>query len=71
MNIEMQQTNFTHAKCTNCGHLSMIGNFEQKKANEARSENDNNGVMEFYQLILLCPLCGDDSCEALFPSDVN
>lgn len=70
MNATMQQTNFTHGKCMKCGHLALIDKFDQQKKNEAKSEKD--GVtMEFYQLVLICPICGDQFCEALFPNELN
>lgn len=37
----MQLGGFTHAKCHTCGHLGLISNFDQVKANETRTEGED------------------------------
>ena len=71
MKSEMQNTNFTHAKCTNCGHLGKIESFPQRRVNEQKSKGDDGSTFEVYQLVLTCPICTTDNCEALFPNEVN
>lgn len=71
MNTQIQLGNFTHGHCFKCGHMGSIGNFESKKINEAKSEGEDGMTMEFFQLILKCPMCGDEFCEAIFPNEVN
>lgn len=74
MNAQMQQGMFTHGKCTKCGYLALLDKFEQKRINEVKSKSDdseNAMTMEMYQLIIKCPLCGDEFCEALFANEVN
>lgn len=71
MNAQMQQGMFTHGKCTKCGHLAMLDKFEQKKINEVNSTSEDGMTLEAYQLVLKCPLCGDEFCEALFANEVN
>jgi hypothetical protein len=71
MNAQIQNTNFTHGKCTRCGHLALLDKFEQTRINEVKNGNDDGCRMEMYQLVLTCPICGDAFCEALFPNELN
>jgi hypothetical protein len=70
MNAEMQFSTFTHGRCRKCGFFAKLDKFEQKKINESKSEGEA-GTMEMYQLVLKCPLCGDEFCEALYPNEIN
>jgi hypothetical protein len=71
MNAQMQEATFTHGKCKSCGHLALLDKFDHKKANEIKSEGADGFTFEAFQLILICPMCGNEFCEALFPNEVN
>lgn len=71
MNANLQMTTFTHGKCTQCSYLALLDKFESKKINESITEGEDGFRSEFYQLILTCPLCGNENCEAVFPNEVN
>lgn len=71
MNAQMQQGMFTHGKCTKCGYLALLDKFEASKANEVSAKSEDGMTLDMYQLILRCPLCGDEFCEAVFANEVN
>lgn len=62
-------TSFTHAECLNCGHTAKIetfGSFEMKM-----NKNEDSKLIQMTQVIVICPICQDDHCVGLFPSDLN
>lgn len=70
MTSNIQQSNFSHAKCLNCGHLGKLESFESKENPDIIFDNIPEG-MTISCPIFICPICGSDSTEALFPNEVN
>jgi len=71
MRAEIQNTKFTHGKCFKCGYLGLIDKFDSQKDNHTLQKNEDGSELELYSLVLKCPMCGDEFCEALFPNEVN
>lgn len=67
----MQNTQFTHGKCTVCGHLAKIDSFNHRRDNEVKQTNSDGSTYELYNLVLICPICTSEFCEALFPNELN
>lgn len=64
----MHFSTFTHAKCRRCGRFGKLDSFEVK--NEVIGVSDC-GNMSIEQLVIKCPLCGDDHCEGVFQDEIN
>lgn len=62
----MQFGGFSHGKCFKCKYFSKLKNFKRELIDVVK----NDGA-EFFQLLIICPKCGDKNCEALFPNEVN
>jgi predicted nucleic-acid-binding Zn-ribbon protein len=67
----MQFTTFTHGKCNQCGYLALLDKFENKRVNETKQIGHDGFTAEMFQLVVVCPMCGNENCLALFPNEVN
>lgn len=70
MTIDMQQTNFSHAKCLHCGHLGKIETFETMKDTRVTFTHVE-GFGEPMAIVFVCPICKSQNTEALFPNEIN
>jgi hypothetical protein len=70
MITDLRGGSFSHVRCFNCKHLGKIESFDSKENPNITFTQVPEG-MKISCPVFICPICGSDSTEALFPNEVN
>jgi hypothetical protein len=78
MNIQMQQSNFSHCKCQACGHFAIADKFNPRMVLLSESNlpgfkfEVTSGDENILQTINYnCPICDSPYVEPFYPNEIN
>ena len=80
MKADMQQGNFSHAKCQACGHMALIDKFNPTLVDLQDCNLPNisfevtetkDSPVKLQTVNMNCPICTSPFVEAIFPNEVN